>query len=957
MSILSTLEADIRPPLWIPRRLEEQGIWWGHVPFAFWIVAAVRPRTLVDLAAGRGLSETSPEGAPQAPAQPIAYPAFCEAVARLGLATRCVAVAAGRPGEGGSSAGGEGLEAFTAGTYGTFAQVRTGDLDAAAGSFADGSVDVLHLAGSQDYDTLRRHFEAWRLKLSASAVLLLDGTNGGSGAAGARRLFDELARTAPSFEFLHAGGLGVVALGADPAVAVGELAGLRQESAIAAARRAFAELGEVWAGVSAARREAARRDDRIAALESALAAASAAGAALRQERDDLLERSHKLTEDHEDLLRLCRSMATQRDDMRGQVESLSIEARHLREERARAVEKAERLQYHNGQLWLMLETAEKLIASISDRYNKAVRENTVRWLKHKLKFAFRKLPVRRGRYRIIADSAFFDAEYYLETNKDLAPTVDPVLHYIVYGANERRSPSRFFSERRYQEIHPDVAEAGLSAIEHYEKFGRRHGSHLLLDMARAGAAGVDPRRLLRASVAAAGAEEAAGEDGPPVPMDDPPPSVVTRRLTVTALREPRAGAAVGRPLVLYLTHVPPWPVRAGNEYGTQRMIAWLERRGFDVVLLYCPLPGEGPDEAGLRELMDYCPNLVWISREGEVRHALARPDLVAAATALDGVSDRPDRAVEPTGRWADTQRTFCPDALATVAQALDRALAPAMVVANYIWTSRSLPLMRPGVVKAIQTHDVFSSLGGKVLEFGISHGLAMAPEEEAAMLERADLVLAVQPEEAEELRRITRGPTVLHVGIDMDVAGTAGTPDRPTVLLIGSGNAMNVKGLRDFLRFSWPRIRAAIPEAELQVAGSVGRAVPYGAEGVRALGFIDDLAPVYAGARLVINPAVAGTGIKIKTLEAMAHLRPLVTWPSGVDGVAPELRALCDVVTDWHQFTEAVIRLLRDDGAAERVVAARPTVERLLSPDQVFLELARELDRRLGVPSPEAVAE
>ncbi|WP_183187701.1 glycosyltransferase [Ancylobacter tetraedralis] len=300
------------------------------------------------------------------------------------------------------------------------------------------------------------------------------------------------------------------------------------------------------------------------------------------------------------------------------------------------------------------------------------------------------------------------------------------------------------------------------------------------------------------------------------------------------------------------------------------MMAWLERRGFDVVLVYCPLPGEGPDEARLRELMDYC----------------------LALAQLDGVPGRVDGAIEPTGRWAETLRTFCPDALVKVAQALDRAVEPAMVIANYIWTSRSLRHLRPGVLKAIQTHDVFSSLGGKVIEFGISHGLAMAPQEEALMLEPADLVLAVQPEEAAELRRIVSGPTVLHVGIDMNVVSEARTPERPTVLLIGSGNAMNVKGLRDFLRFSWPRIRDAIPEAELQVAGSLGRAVPFGTEGVRALGFIDDLTPVYAGARLVINPAVAGTGIKIKTLEAMAHLRPLVTWPSGVDGVAPELRAV-----------------------------------------------------------------
>ena len=338
---------------------------------------------------------------------------------------------------------------------------------------------------------------------------------------------------------------------------------------------------------------------------------------------------------------------------------------------------------------------------------------------------------------------------------------------------------------------------------------------------------------------------------------------------------------------------------------------------------------------------------MWISRDGVVRHAAARADLARALAELDGEDDRLNEQPGLDNRWADTLRTFCPDGLVKAAQRLDAALAPQMVIANYIFMSRILRLVRRDAIKAIQTHDVFSSLAEKVVGFGISHSLAMTSEEEGEMLAPADLVLAVQPQEAEELRRIASGPKVLLVGIDMDIVSDAGTAERPVVLLIGSGNAMNVKGLHDFLRFSWPRVRSTVADAELRVVGSLGRAIPFGIEGVRALGFLDDLAPAYADARVVINPAVAGTGIKIKTLEALAHLRPQVTWPSGVDGLSPELRDLCDVVTDWHAFTEAVIRLLDDPTAARRVADARALVTRALSADAVFAELSGELDARL----------
>ena len=130
-------------------------------------------------------------------------------------------------------------------------------------------------------------------------------------------------------------------------------------------------------------------------------------------------------------------------------------------------------------------------------------------------------------------------------------------------------------------------------------------------------------------------------------------------------------------------------------------------------------------------------------------------------------------------------------------------------------------------------------------------------------------------------------------------------------LYVASNNARNRKGLDDFLRLAWPRIHRLAPHAELWVVGSVSDVVgDREVAGVKVLGRVDDLRARYEGASLVINPAVAGTGLKIKILEALCHFRPVVTWPAGVDGLPADVAALCMVARDWYEFSEQVVAVM-----------------------------------------------
>lgn len=87
--------------------------------------------------------------------------------------------------------------------------------------------------------------------------------------------------------------------------------------------------------------------------------------------------------------------------------------------------------------------------------------------------------VRLGRagHRSVVRSAIehptplFDAAWYLQQNDDVARTgADPLLHYLLRGSWERRSPHPLFSEERYRSVHAEELSAtGVSSLEHYRR--------------------------------------------------------------------------------------------------------------------------------------------------------------------------------------------------------------------------------------------------------------------------------------------------------------------------------------------------------------------------------------------------------------------------------------------------------------------------------------------------------
>ena len=77
---------------------------------------------------------------------------------------------------------------------------------------------------------------------------------------------------------------------------------------------------------------------------------------------------------------------------------------------------------------------------------------------------------------LVGRSGLFNESWYLKTYPDVAEKgVDPILHYLKFGAEESRNPSPEFDTGWYLSSHPDVAKERMNPVVHYSRYGQQEG--------------------------------------------------------------------------------------------------------------------------------------------------------------------------------------------------------------------------------------------------------------------------------------------------------------------------------------------------------------------------------------------------------------------------------------------------------------------------------------------------
>ncbi len=219
-----------------------------------------------------------------------------------------------------------------------------------------------------------------------------------------------------------------------------------------------------------------------------------------------------------------------------------------------------------------------------------------------------------------------------------------------------------------------------------------------------------------------------------------------------------------------------------------------------------------------------------------------------------------------------------------------------VVFCSYVFHSKLLEFVPSHILKVIDTHDKMGNrydmlrTNGQALEF-----FSCTPEEEGAYLRRADMVVARRLEEARYFDSVTGCVSAIvipHVEEPQFIYKTYG--ELNNVGLVASANRINLAIVKDCLEAINHSLHDKPCPFTVYVAGEVKDIVNnlpttdseiFQKPWVQLLGFVPDIAHFYMDMDVVISPVTMGTGINVKTVQAMAFGMPLLTTAWGAKGI------------------------------------------------------------------------
>lgn len=324
------------------------------------------------------------------------------------------------------------------------------------------------------------------------------------------------------------------------------------------------------------------------------------------------------------------------------------------------------------------------------------------------------------------------------------------------------------------------------------------------------------------------------------------------------------------------------------------------------------------------------------------RYIIACDPRIAVKSALGVV----DRLLYRNGVTARLMFSSAPYAIAQPLTRKDQLFiaqaAPAIgdvLIADYCFLTDAFPYaLRPDARRLVIMHDLFSSRSSQFDSLQASDSVAsISLDEEVQMLAAADTIVAIQRDEAEVLR----GKLPAHEILVAPIAALPAKQPQPgnadVVLFVGSSAAPNVDGIKWFIDACWPAIRQRRPDAVLNIAGSVCSGLARVPDGVRLLNVVEDLDDLYAEAAVVISPLRAGSGLKIKLIEALSKGKAIVATTTTLQGVSDIMNGCVAIGDHAPDFAAEVVKLLADDKMRSELGAqGLSVISKHFAPDRAY---------------------
>jgi glycosyltransferase involved in cell wall biosynthesis len=179
----------------------------------------------------------------------------------------------------------------------------------------------------------------------------------------------------------------------------------------------------------------------------------------------------------------------------------------------------------------------------------------------------------------------------------------------------------------------------------------------------------------------------------------------------------------------------------------------------------------------------------------------------------------------------------------------------------------------------------------------------------------ASAVLVCSEVEQRKVQSMYPGARVINIPNTAGVLTDLPPASQPVAIFVGTAwYPPNCEAILWLANEIWPHVRRAVPEARLIVVGDKTETLGISSaqRGIETLGFVADLAPIYAAAMIAVCPVRRGSGTRIKIIEASINGRPVVSTTVGAEGLLFAAGTEILIEDDAGGFADACIRLFRD---------------------------------------------
>jgi len=353
-----------------------------------------------------------------------------------------------------------------------------------------------------------------------------------------------------------------------------------------------------------------------------------------------------------------------------------------------------------------------------------------------------------------------------------------------------------------------------------------------------------------------------------------------------------------RPVTLMLTPVLPSPTGGGSHMRAAALLECLRARG-PVIVAHAECWGPTPDVA----------DRAW-ARERAAAMIVIQPHRLAELPAI--VSDA--LQVAGLGQSIDGLLVFR-QVVAPIGLRCGELFRPRVMLLDLDDDENELASMLGALRRARGEADAAETLAAATARRAVVRGMIMPRFDRVFLSNPLDVhaIRAEHPQISFSLLPNVLPPPTRPVGVRRDPL---------TILFVGTLSYLpNEDGVGHFIRDILPLIRSRLPDVRLRVvgAGPPERPALLVADGVDVVGAVPDVGPEFARAGQLVVPLRAGSGTRIKILEAFNHGTPVVSTTIGAAGLDLSDGDQALIADAPQAFADRCLRVMTDDQERDRL--------------------------------------